>query len=143
MYTFSKGERLCSQKLIDTVFQQGERLMVFPFSVRWMVIPEGDTVPFESHAQVLIVAPKRKLRHAVDRNRTKRLMRECYRLQKPELYQFLEENRLRLILSLSYMHNEVFPYSVLYPKSAKMLTKLKQEILKKCSSSCEENDNKE
>ena len=36
----------------------------------------------EAVSQVLIVAPKRRLRHAVDRNRAKRQMREAYRLQK-------------------------------------------------------------
>lgn len=36
------------------------------------------------HARLGISAPKRKLRHAVERNRCKRLVREVFRLTKPQ-----------------------------------------------------------
>lgn len=36
----------------------------------------------KSPVQVLIAVPKKNLRHAVDRNRMKRLIRESYRLSK-------------------------------------------------------------
>ena len=38
-----------------------------------------------SPVQVLIAVPKKNLRHAVDRNRMKRLIREAYRLNKHKI----------------------------------------------------------
>ena len=50
--------------------------MAFPFSISWTLLPAEET-RFPMPAQVLIVAPKRIFHNAVDRNRAKRLMREC------------------------------------------------------------------
>lgn len=130
MYTFKKDERLCSKKLIEDVFLHGERLMAFPFSVRWRIIPEAEA-PFEARAQVLISTSKRKFHHAVDRNRVKRLMRECYRLQKPQLYEFLEQNHCQLVLAINYIHTEIFTFEVLQRKYDKMLAALMNDINKR------------
>ncbi len=64
--TFGKEERLCSRRLIDQLYTDGHRLMAFPYSVQWMVV-DGDMVA-QPTCQVMIVAPKRKFHHAVDRN---------------------------------------------------------------------------
>lgn len=133
MPTFSKQERLCSQKLLDELFHSGHRLMVFPYSVHWKLcrteaLPEG--VP----CQVLIATSKKKFHHAVDRVRVKRLTRECYRLHKPELYEFLEENNLHLLLGINYIHNEIFDYKALYHKFDKMMGLLTDKIERSLSS---------
>ena len=69
MYTFSKSERLCSQKLIEELYHSGNRMIVFPYSITWKYY-EG--TEFEESAQALITTSKRKFHHAVDRNRVKR-----------------------------------------------------------------------
>ncbi len=97
--TFRKEERLCSRQLMDHLYNEGHRLMAFPFSVQWMIT--------ESPVQVMIVAPKRKLHHAVDRNRVRRLTRECYRLRKASFYEFLEEHGVSIVFSMVYVHNEI------------------------------------
>ncbi len=125
MPTFRKSERLCSKLLIDKLFVQGNKFHCFPFSVRWMVCTEPR---FEAPAQVMLVTPKRKLRHAVERNRTRRLMRECYRANKPALYETLSHTGQKIILSVSYIHNGVLDYAVMQPKFNKMMTLLKQQI---------------
>lgn len=127
MFTFRKDERLCSKKLIDEVFQQGHRVMAFPFSAHWMLVPEG-TIP--QPAQVLISTSKRKFHHAVDRNRVKRLMRECYRLHKPELYEFLNQRNLHLVISLNYIHTDIFEFGTLENKYRKLLSTMQKEIEK-------------
>ncbi len=125
MPTFSKNERLCSKLLIDKLFAQGHKFHCFPFSVRWMHCPEQS---FEAPAQVMLVTPKRKLHHAVDRNRTRRLMRECYRANKLALYDTLEKDRKKIILSISYIHNEVVDYAMIQPKFDKMMALLKKQL---------------
>ena len=101
MSTFSKSERLCSRNLIDPLFASGNRLLVFPFSVRWTYCPDET---FAAPAQIMLVTPKRKLHHAVDRNRTRRMMRECYRANKPALYGWLTAHNRKIILAVSYIH---------------------------------------
>ncbi|MEG1498773.1 MAG: ribonuclease P protein component [Bacteroidales bacterium] len=53
--------------------------------------------------KVLIGAPKSCLKHAVDRNRVKRLLKESFRLRKQEFYKLLSQERKEgLMISLMY-----------------------------------------
>lgn len=122
-FTFQKEERLCSRQLIERLYNEGHRLMAFPFSVQWMVVDNP------SLCQVMIVAPKRKFRHAVDRNRVRRLTRECYRLRKDTLYSFLQDHGLHIVFSMVYIHNEILSYEQLGHKMDKLLTALEKDIM--------------
>lgn len=128
MQTFGKQERLCSEKLMDNLFRTGHRMMVFPFSIHWKLCPK-ETLPADVPAQVLIATSKKKFRHAVDRNRVKRLTRECYRLHKSDLYQLLQERDIALLLAVNYIHNEIFDYAVLYHKFDKITAALLHGII--------------
>ena len=123
-YTFGKEERLCSRSLMDRLYADGHRLMAFPFSVQWLVV-DGPQL-----CQIMIVAPKRRFHHAVDRNHVRRLTRECWRLRKSDFYSFLLEHNITLALSLVYVHNEIMPYDQLGHKMDKLIAQLQQDILK-------------
>lgn len=121
--TFSKEERLCSRRLINRLYAEGNRLMAFPFSVQWHF--EQLEVP----CQIMIVAPKRRFHHAVDRNRVKRLTRECYRLHKARLYTFLEENKIEgITLSLVYVDSSILSFDTLMKKMDKLIEQLIKDI---------------
>lgn len=105
--------------------------MVFPYSVSWMLLPHDQKVP--APAQVLITTSKRKFHHAVDRNRVKRLTRECYRLRKPQFYDFLQERQLSIALSFNYIHNEIMDYETLSHKFDKLIAQLESAIQKTVS----------
>ena len=124
-FTFRKEERVCSRQLMDQLYTEGRRLMAFPFSVQWMKVEKTLPAP----CQVMIVAPKRKFHHAVDRNHVRRLTRECYRLRKPAFYQFLQEHDLHITLSLVYVHNEMMTYEQLGKKMDKLFDQLEKAIL--------------
>ena len=127
MYTFHKAERLCSQKLIEELYHSGHRMIVFPYSITWKYY-EGDDI--QENAQVLITTSKRKFHHAVDRNRVKRLTRECYRLHKPTLYEMLTQHQKKIILSINYIHTEILSYKQLSKKFDKILIQLDKELSK-------------
>lgn len=119
-FAFKKEERLCSRRLIDQLYTEGHRLMAFPYSVQWLAV--------EGPCQVMIVAPKRKFKHAVDRNHVRRLTRECFRQRKDTLYNFLQEHGISIIFSMVYIHNEIMTYEHLGHKMDKLLTLLENDI---------------
>lgn len=121
--TFRKEERLCSRSTIDKLYSEGHRLMAFPFSVHWMAVDSSKPL-----CQVMIVAPKRKFRHAVDRNRVRRLVRECYRNKKGQLYEFLSSHGTRIALSMVYIHGEIMPFHQLEQKIDKLMLSLENSI---------------
>lgn len=125
MYTFRKNERLCSRKLIDDLYRSGKRFTVFPLTVQWKVCSAEANEP---PAQVLVIAPKRKLKHAVDRNHMKRLIRESYRQRKHTLYETLEAKGKRLIFAIAYSHHELFSYASIDKKMERIIDKLNSQI---------------
>ena len=89
--TFPKSERLCSKIVIDELFAEGESRRSGGFTVKYLRVRADENVAIDenvgaTHAsplpKILISVPKRFQKHAVDRNRTKRLIREVYRKYK-------------------------------------------------------------
>lgn len=68
----------------------------------------------------------RNFKKAVDRNRIKRLMRECYRLQKIELKNSLEKNNKMLAVFFIYRGNEMPEYSDIFDKMGGALRRLEK-----------------
>lgn len=90
---FPKSERLCSRKAIEALFAGGNRAFsAFPLRVVYRVIPQESTPSLSSaptkgsspslSPQVLISVSKRHFKHAIDRNRAKRQIREAWRLNR-------------------------------------------------------------
>lgn len=90
---FPKSERLCSRKAIEALFAGGNRAFsAFPLRVVYRVIPQESSPSLSSaptkestpslSPQVLISVSKRHFKHAVDRNRAKRQIREAWRLNR-------------------------------------------------------------
>lgn len=77
---FPKPEHLSLQRDIDALFTEGNRSAVaFPVRAVWREVEWDGHGP---RVKVLVSVSKRKFKHAVDRNRAKRQMREAYRLNK-------------------------------------------------------------
>lgn len=91
--TLQAAERLKLRKQIEMLFRNGEAFSVYPLLVKFHVVskavlPEGqDTSP----VRVGFSIPKKKVRHAHNRNRNRRLLKEAWRCQKHELYAAISE----------------------------------------------------
>ncbi|WP_172391021.1 ribonuclease P protein component [Sphingobacterium shayense] len=128
-YTFKKEERLCSRRLIDSLFHDGSSFVVYPYRV---VLKSFEPVDGSASIQSVISVSKRRFKKAVDRNYIKRRMREAFRLQKFMLVEFLEEHSLHLLVAFQYVgKGRDMPTSAdLHPRMAVVLERLKDESRK-------------
>ena len=78
--------------------------------------------------QFLVGVSKKRFKRAVDRNRIKRLMRECIRKNKEALYPSLEGQDLKLAIMLIYIGNEMPNYQALEAKIILTLHRLAEVI---------------
>jgi ribonuclease P protein component len=113
-HTLGKEERLKSKKLIESLYQKGSSVKVFPLRMIFLQTAHTSNFP----AQVGVSVAKRNFKLAVDRNRIKRLMRESYRLQKGIVYNHLENP---YVFMISYIGKAEVPYQELFLKMEKLL----------------------
>ena len=91
-----KRERMVSRKLIDSLFGGGSSSSVAAYPLRAVYMTQ-ERAQGESPVQILISVPKKRFRHAVDRNRVKRQVREAYRHHKALLYDVLADHQQLLL----------------------------------------------
>lgn len=125
-FTWKKGERLKSRKLIEQVFREGKSFSLYPFRVHFLLQPVttgGPAIPLQAG----FGAGSRHFKRAVDRNRIKRLGREAYRLQRQSLYDHLVERQRMLAVFFIYTGKELPDYEVVTQKIGVALQKLMKE----------------
>ncbi len=96
--TFGELEKLKSRKIIDQLFKEGKSVSINGFTLVYLIQPLQTFYP----AQAGFSVPKKFFKHAVDRNRVKRLMREVYRTHKINLYQKLATDKKQMALMFIY-----------------------------------------
>lgn len=72
----------------------------------------------------------RHFKKAVDRNRIKRLLRECYRLNKHSLLATLEAKEKKVVVFFLYVGKELPDYTLLNEKMQQALTKFEEQIVR-------------
>ena len=84
-----KQERACGKKLTEALFcgTQSRSLAAFPLRVVYLTQSFSATEQqAKAPVQMMVSVPKRKFKHAIDRNRVKRQVREAYQKNKQLLY---------------------------------------------------------
>lgn len=85
----SKSERIVSRSLVDKMFGGGSSrsMSAYPLRLVYMKMEQRDG----AQAQILVSVPKKHFKHAVDRNRVKRQVREAYRHNKHVLLDVMKD----------------------------------------------------
>lgn len=126
-YTLNKEERLKSKKLIDEIFTKGSSVKLGFLRLNFI------ETSFESeyNSKVAFSVPKRNFKLAVKRNLLKRRMKESFRLNKFELYDFLTANNLKIGILFVYLAKEEKSYQEIDDNILKIFKKLQTHINEK------------
>lgn len=119
---FGKEYRLHLKDEIETLFREGRKIHVFPLLSHLCIIDGGAAPRFS----VLISVPKKKIKKAHDRNRIKRMIRECLRRNKEPLVNKTIELGCVLHFSIVYLSSDIMDYP-------KLEFQIKQIIQKICA----------
>ena len=124
MFHFPKKQKLCNEKAIERLFENGKSLTEKPFRIIYNIDNNNEDV----FLKALIVVPKKRVRLASDRNVIKRRVKEAYRLQKSELEKYLKSNNHQLNLAIIYQKHEILDYKLIEVKIKLLLSRLKEEL---------------
>ncbi len=127
MMTFRREERLRGEALIERLFhREGSRSMAaFPLRMVYMKTASDGAGALP---QVLISVPKRCLKHAVDRNRVKRQVREAYRRNRYRLVESLGGDGVRgLLIAFIWLDDKLWSTAEVERKVCNLLQRLSEK----------------
>ena len=105
-YSLSRGERLKSVVKTQKLFLKGKSFKIFPFHVYYRLSNNTEIIK----NQFVISVGKHFFKHAVDRNRMKRLVREAYRKNKQLVYLLSEEKNVFFNVGFVYKSSSKLDY---------------------------------
>lgn len=120
-FTYPKTEKLKSKKQIDTLFSQGKSVSKYPLRLVYCEQKTEDLAKLKTSVSV----SKKYFKHAVDRNYFKRVLRECYRLNKHLLIDNLEK---KYCLMLFYQTKEKLDFKEINQKTIQLFEKFRATI---------------
>jgi len=112
--------------VIQQLFKEGKSFSYFPFRAIYMETKNQD-LPLKAGFTV----STRYFKHAVDRNRVKRLMRESYRLQKSNLFKELKNNNKQLAVFFIYTSGDLPKFNEVFEKMRIVLERIEKLISEK------------
>lgn len=122
-FTYPKHEKLKSKTTIDLLFSEGKSVSKYPLRLVYVENKE----PNAELIKMGVSVSKKYFKKAVDRNRFKRVLRECYRLNKQQLLDNIDKPYAMMFF---YQTKEQLPYSEINEKTIQLFTKFLQEINK-------------
>jgi ribonuclease P protein component len=144
--SFPKEERIVSQKLIDELFTSGQSHSLVAFPLRAVFFRDESrttetnirdesrttetNIRDESRTtktQVLMSVSKRRFKHAVDRNRVKRQLREAYRLNRHLLTDHLAGDE-PLRIAFIWLSDQHLPTAEVKARMASLLKRMAKKL---------------
>lgn len=102
--TLPKAERISSCLTIEQLVNSRKAVYKYPVKCYYAVNQQSDALAVNRMA---VSVPKRLFKHAVDRNRVKRLIREAYRLNKNRCLQPLADSGCQADMLFLFMGKEL------------------------------------
>lgn len=120
--TFAKRERMVSNLLIEALFENGssQSVSAFPLRAVYKMIERRDD---HAPAQILISVPKRRFKHAVDRNRVKRQIREAYRHHKQLLWEEMGDDK-EMLVGFIWLSDKHYPTKEVEARVVRILQRI-------------------
>ncbi len=126
-----KGERLYLREEIERLHSCGRSFVSYPIRIVWLAEPIVTQTPGEQ-AQVAVMTSvaKRRFKHAVDRNRIKRMTRAAYRLHKAPLWQAATQHHCTIRVALQSVAKTMPTYPELEQAVERAIARIVKEIEK-------------
>lgn len=126
---FPKANRMTSQRLIDQLFSGGksQSAVAFPIRVVWQICDRQGRPPLTTGYQVLISVPKKRLHHAVDRNRVKRQLREAFRLHQQFLVNETTPEKT-ILLAIVWLSDRLYDSKEVAQRMEKLIYRMAEKI---------------
>lgn len=132
-FGLAKTERICSKKLLETLFNSGagKSLSAFPLRLVYMLIERDTSVGLMPpvQAQMMVSVPKRYFKRAVKRNRVKRQVREAYRKNKQlVLSRLLDTPDKAVAMAFIWMGGKLQDSAFVEQRMINLLTRLGERL---------------
>jgi len=127
VFTYQKTDKLKSRKQTQHLFSTGQAINVFPIRLIYTIEAMATNLAqpvLSGLLQAGVGAPSRTFRKAVQRNRVKRLLREAYRLEKPNFLTEAVLDNKRVNLFFLYTDAQVLTQAEIQSKVKEALAQL-------------------
>lgn len=114
-FTYPKNEKLKSRKTIDLLFSKGKSVSKYPLRLVYTVCEDST-----EKLQFGVSVSKKHFKHAVDRNYFKRILRECYRLNKHIIHDNLDKS---YAIMFFYQTKDRLSYQEIHEKTVQLFEK--------------------
>lgn len=123
-FKYPKEEKLKSKKIIDLLFSEGNSISKYPLRLVFVETNFEEDVPFKMGVSV----SKKNFKNAVDRNYYKRVLRECYRLNKQVLATNLQK---KYAFMFFYQTKDRLSYQEINQKTIQLFEKFVNSVQEK------------
>ena len=120
-FSYPKNEKLKSRKTIELLFTEGKTVTKYPLRLVYMETTFDDDVALKIGVSV----SKKHFKNAVDRNYFKRVLRECYRLNKHILIDNIDK---KFALLFFYQSKDRLSYQEINEKTLQLFEKFVKSI---------------
>jgi ribonuclease P protein component len=115
------AEKLKSKKILDLLFSEGNSVSKYPLRLVYVQLDFDENIGIKIGVSV----SKKYFKNAVDRNYFKRVLRECYRLNKSILLDNLEAKYCCMFF---YQTKERLTYAEINEKTIKLFEKFRKQL---------------
>lgn len=119
--SYPAAEKLKSKKIIDLLFTEGKSVGKYPLRLVYLAHDFEENVPLKMGISV----SKKYFKNAVDRNYFKRVLRECYRLNKEQLITHLDK---KYCLMFFYQTADKLSFQEIEEKTKQLFEKFAKTI---------------